>query len=50
MADVSEYTAVETPDVVSSDQAPATTTPETTNKFQHAISAWRSKLPHGRTW
>lgn len=41
MADVT----ADTPEAVSADKAPAASGPETTNKFQHAISAWRSEIP-----
>lgn len=39
MADISKFTAMEAPEAVS---RPMTSAPETTNKFQHAISAWRN--------
>ncbi|KAH8652499.1 Golgi membrane protein [Xylariales sp. PMI_506] len=44
MADVSEYTVVDTSDEAPTapDAAPASSSPESTNKFQHAISAWRT--------
>ncbi|KAI1853546.1 hypothetical protein JX266_001530 [Neoarthrinium moseri] len=41
MADALEYTALETPEPAT-EKAPAASGSETTNKFQHAISAWRN--------
>lgn len=44
MADVSEYTALEMPEAAAADKpsAPSAAAAEATNKFQHAISAWRN--------
>ncbi|KAK9774278.1 putative Protein CASP [Seiridium cardinale] len=44
MADVSEYTALEVPEPANTEKSSAASAAaaETTNKFQHAISAWRN--------
>lgn len=44
MADVSEYTALDMPEAATADKpsGPSAAAVESTNKFQHAISAWRN--------
>lgn len=42
MADVAEFTALE----AATGKPAAASHPENTNKFQHAISAWRSRYKY----